>query len=44
MQHRTRLRSRTTTPRTAGTVIGLGYGFEQATHARTSPTLYPALG
>ncbi|PZF65844.1 hypothetical protein DEJ33_08880 [Curtobacterium sp. MCPF17_047] len=27
-----------------GTVIGLGYGFEQATHARTSPTLYPALG
>jgi len=27
-----------------GTVIGLGYGFEQATHARTSPALYPALG
>ncbi|WIB16303.1 amidase family protein [Curtobacterium sp. MCPF17_050] len=27
-----------------GTVIGLGYGFEQATHARTTPALYPALG
>ncbi|QWS32452.1 hypothetical protein KM842_09080 [Curtobacterium sp. L6-1] len=27
-----------------GAVIGLGYGFEQATHARTSPALYPALG
>ena len=27
-----------------GTLIGLGYAFEQATHARTTPTLYGALG
>jgi amidase len=27
-----------------GTIIGLGYAFEQATHFRTTPTLYPALG
>ncbi|WP_412168883.1 amidase family protein [Curtobacterium flaccumfaciens pv. flaccumfaciens] len=26
------------------TVIGLGYAFEQETHARTTPALYPALG
>jgi Asp-tRNA(Asn)/Glu-tRNA(Gln) amidotransferase A subunit family amidase len=25
-------------------VIGLGYAFEQETHARTAPALYPALG
>jgi amidase len=27
-----------------GTIISLGYAFEQATHARTSPALYGALG
>jgi Asp-tRNA(Asn)/Glu-tRNA(Gln) amidotransferase A subunit family amidase len=27
-----------------GTIIGLGYAFEQATHFRTTPALYPALG
>jgi amidase len=27
-----------------GTIIGLGYAFEQATHFRITPTLYPALG
>jgi len=26
-----------------GPLLGLAYAFEQATHARTSPTLYPAL-
>lgn len=27
-----------------GTLLGLAYDFEQATHYRTSPALYPALG
>ncbi|MCU1477973.1 MAG: hypothetical protein JWQ64_2666 [Subtercola sp.] len=27
-----------------GTLIGLTYSFEQASHARTTPALYPALG
>lgn len=27
-----------------GTLLGLAYDFEQATHYRTTPTLYPALG
>ena len=26
-----------------GTLLGLAYDFEQATHYRTSPTMYPAL-
>lgn len=27
-----------------GTLLGLAYDFEQATHYRTTPALYPALG
>lgn len=27
-----------------GVLLGLAYDFEQATHYRTTPTLYPALG
>ncbi|UGB35753.1 hypothetical protein LQ938_02835 [Microbacterium sp. cx-55] len=29
---------------TEGTLLGFAYDFEQATHARTTPTLFPALG
>ena len=29
---------------TEGPLIGMAYSFEQATHARTTPSLYPALG